>query len=335
MQHPARFWKEVAGGVVCQLCPHACQLIPGETGLCRTRINEGGVLMTLAHGNPVALHVDPVEKKPLYHFFPGSRTFSMATRGCNLRCLNCQNYTISQTSPSLEDCQSSLPDDLVFLAQQNHCHSISFTYTDPVAFYEYATDTAWKARDAGLHNILVSAGYISPKPLAEWCRVMDAANIDLKVFDDAISRKLNGIRLAPVLKSLVALKRANVWLEITNLLIPGWTDSPETIEKMCLWLVENGFSDTPFHFSRFYPTHKLQDTPQTPLATIEMACDIARSTGILFVYSGNVPGHDSDNTFCPACNKKIIERQGYTLSGYHLKNGCCGYCGKLISGRFK
>jgi pyruvate formate lyase activating enzyme len=331
----ARYWKTIGDLVVCQLCPHICRLKMGETGICRTRRNEQGKLVTLAYGNPIALNIDPIEKKPLYHFYPGSNTFSFATQGCNLSCLNCQNYAISQSAPSVDDTHHLLPSELVKMAIDKHCHSISYTYTDPVVYFEYATDIAIKAKEAGLKNIIVSAGYILPKPLTEWSKVMDAANIDLKVFDDSISQKLNGIRLAPVLKTLIALKNAGVWLEITNLLIPRWTDDFETIEKMCRWLVENGFTDTPLHFSRFYPTYKLMDVPPTPLATIEKAYDIAKSAGLKFVYPGNVPGHETENTYCPSCNSKVIERQGYNLSGFHLKKGCCRFCGLSIPGRFE
>lgn len=335
MPNEARYWKFIEYFVVCQLCPHACQLKFGEVGLCRTRLNENGKLVTLAYGNPIAKHIDPIEKKPLYNFYPGSHTFSLATQGCNLRCLNCQNHFISQVSPLDGEKGKIEPSAMVKLAIDANCRSISYTYTDPVVYFEYATDIAFKAKDAGLQNVIVSAGYISAQPLKEWCRVMDAANIDLKVFDDSICQKLNGIRLAPVLKTLTALKEAGVWLEITNLLIPGWTDNADTIEKMCHWLVENGFANTPLHFSRFYPTYKLLDVPPTPLKTIEMACEIAKSAGLKFVYPGNVPLHDADNTFCPSCNKKAIERQGYNLTGCYLVNGGCQFCGFAISGRFE
>jgi len=330
----ARYWKSVKGILVCQLCPHACALKPEETGLCRIRRNVQGKLVTLAYGNPIALSIDPIEKKPLYHFNPGSQSFSMATMGCNLRCLNCQNYNISQNAPLDDENHNMAPSELVKSAILKHCHSISYTYTDPVIYYEYATDIAIKAKEAGLQNVIVSAGYISPQPLKEWCNLMDAANIDLKVFDDSILQKLNGIRLAPVLKTLTALKSAGVWLEITNLLIPGWTDNFNTIEKMCQWLVDNGFADTPLHFSRFYPTYKLLDVPPTSLSTIEKACEIARSAGLNYVYSGNITGHETENTYCPSCKNTLIERQGYTLTGYHLENGFCRFCGLKIPGQF-
>ncbi len=334
MSFPTKYWKPVNESVKCLICPHCCVLKPGESGLCRTHRNENGKLVTLAYGNPVALNIDPIEKKPLYHFFPGSKTFSFSTRGCNLRCLNCQNYHISQAAPSNEDAYLLEPVSLVKSAIEQHCASISYTYTDPVAFFEYATETAQKSKEAGLLNVIVSAGYIRPKPLQEWCSCMDAANIDLKVFDDGIYQKLNGVRLKPMLKTLNQLKKANVWLEITNLLIPGWTDSLSTIEKMCIWLVRNGFQDTPVHFSRFYPTYKLKDVPPTPVRTIEMAYEIAKSTGINYVYSGNLPGHDADNTYCPYCKEKIIERNGFNISSINLKNNCCKYCGHSIAGRF-
>lgn len=316
------------------LCPHCCILNNGEKGICRTRKNEEGVMVTLAYGNPVAINIDPVEKKPLYHFFPGSKTFSFATRGCNLRCLNCQNHHISQTAPSSEEDIGLMPTDVVKSATLKHCTSISYTYTDPVVYFEYATDTAIKAREAGLYNIIVSAGYIMPEPIKEWCRCMDAANIDLKCFDELICQKLNGIHLAPVLKTITGLLKAGVWLEITNLLIPKWTDNPETIKKMCQWLFENGFKDTPLHFSRFFPTYKLNDLPATPVQTIERACDIAKAEGLSFVYPGNLPGHYADNTFCPSCGNKIIERDGYNITSYNIENGWCKFCKTIIPGRY-
>lgn len=334
MSFEARYWKSVDDFVICQLCPHACRLKPNETGKCKTRKNEKGKLVTMAYGNPVALNIDPIEKKPLYHFFPGSQTFSLATCGCNLQCLNCQNYHISQSAPSNIGEQLIMPADLVKLAIEKSCHSLSYTYTDPVVYFEYATDTAIKAKEAGLKNIIVSAGYISPQPLMEWCSYMDAANIDLKGFDDSTYQKLNGIHLSPVLKTLIELKEAGVWLEITNLLIPEWTDNPNTTEKMCMWLIENGFEETPLHFSRFFPTYKLKNLAPTPIKTIENACEIAKAAGIKFVYPGNLPGHEADNTWCPSCNEKIIGRNGFDVTAYNLVNGCCRFCGTKIPGRF-
>lgn len=334
MSVEAKYWTAEDGKVICHLCPHTCQLKPGETGICSTRRNENGRLITLAYGNPVALNIDPVEKKPLYHFFPGSKTYSLATRGCNLRCLNCQNYHISQSAPSNENGPMLSPEAIVQSAIDNHCQSIAYTYTDPVVFFEYATDIATKAKEAGLHNIIISAGYIMPQPLHEWCSVMDAANIDLKCFDESICLKLNGIHLAPVLKTLKELKKAGVWLEITNLLIPEWTDNIHIIKKMCQWLVENGFEDTPLHFSRFYPTYKLSNLPPTPVETIERACQTAKSAGIKYVYPGNVPGHEADHTYCHVCGRKLITRLGFSVTDNHISNGCCEYCGMLIPGRF-
>lgn len=334
MQIEPRYWELIDEYVVCRLCPHICRLLHGETGKCKTRRNENGKLVTLAYGNPVAINIDPIEKKPLYHFYPGTRTFSLATRGCNLTCLNCQNFDISQSAPSDHDYHHQVPADVVKTAMDKNCESISYTYTDPVVYFEYATDIAIKAKENGLHNIIVSAGYIMPQPLKEWTLLMDAANIDIKVFDDTICQKLNGIRLAPVLKSLQALQKAGVWLEITNLLIPGWTDNLQIIEKMCHWLVENGFSDTPLHFSRFFPTYKLANTLPTPIVAVEKAYEIAQLAGLKYVYPGNVPGHEAENTLCPACNKKVIERQGYYVRTYDLMNGCCRFCGFTIPGRF-
>ena len=289
-------------------------------------------LYCYAYGNPCAVHVDPIEKKPLYHFYPTSAAYSIATAGCNLACLNCQNWEISQTSPKKTRNYDLPPEKVVEEAIQNKCKSIAYTYSDPVAFWEYTYDTAKIARQEGIKNVLVSAGYIHEKPLREWCKYIDAANIDLKSFSDEIYEMLNAGTLEPVLNTLKILKEENVWLEITNLIVPDWTDDMDMIKKMCDWLAENGFNNTPLHFSRFHPQYKLTNLPATPASVLNQAKDIAHTAGINHVYIGNVPGTKASNTHCPGCKKLLIERKGYYITTNKIKNGNCEFCSEQISG---
>jgi pyruvate formate lyase activating enzyme len=327
----ARFFKETPNGVVCMLCPVQCRLKLGQTGRCKVRQNIDGALYTLVYGHPVAAHVDPVEKKPLYHFLPGSQSFSIGTAGCNLTCLNCQNWEISSCSPHEIKGLTMLPHDVVENALLSGCQSISYTYNDPVVFFEYAVDTALLAREWGLRNIMVSAGYINREPLLELCQVMDAANIDLKGFDEKMYRQLNGAHLKNVLQTLVTLKEQGVWLEITNLIIPQWSDNLENILNMCKWLMDNGFRDVPLHFSRFFPKYRLQSVEPTPLKTLQQAYEIAVNAGLRYVYVGNV-GNEHESTFCHHCGELLIGRQGYTIVANHIVDGRCSHCGESLPG---
>ena len=318
--------------VRCLLCPHHCLLQEGKLGICRTRLNREGILYTLAYGNPCSVSVDPIEKKPLFHFFPGTKIYSLATAGCNFRCLNCQNWQISQASPQSTGNYDLLPEDLIKDALRHGTNSIAFTYTEPTVFYEYVYDTARAAPEKGLKTVLISNGFINEKPLLDLCPFLDAANIDLKCFDDAIYHRLTGGRLQPVLDTLKILKEQGVWLEITNLLIPGYTDNPEMIHRMCDWLVENDFEDTPIHFSRFFPTFQLPEVPPTPESILQKAAQIARKAGMNYVYIGNHQGLQRENTSCPACNQQLIERTGFVVSKNLMREGCCGFCGEKIAG---
>ncbi|MBN1340683.1 MAG: AmmeMemoRadiSam system radical SAM enzyme [Bacteroidales bacterium] len=328
----ARYYILTPKGIKCQLCPNNCVLKEGETGECRTKIRDGDKLISISYGNPCAIHIDPIEKKPLYHFLPGSSSFSIATAGCNLACLNCQNWEISQASPYNTRNYDLPPAAAVEQAIAGGCRSIAYTYSDPVAFYEYAYDTAKAAREKNIKNVLVSAGYIHEKPLRELCRYADAANIDLKSFSNEIYEMLNAGTLQPVLDTLVILKEENVWLEITNLVVPSWTDDMDMIREMCQWLVRNGFRDTPLHFSRFHPLYKLTDLPATPLNTLESARKIALEEGIMYVYIGNVPGTQAENTYCPSCKKEVITRKGMKILGNKISGNHCEYCGAAING---
>lgn len=328
----ARFYEVTPRGVKCLICPNECTLKEGELSVCNNRINKNGKLYTIAYGNPCAVHVDPIEKKPLYHFLPESRAFSIATAGCNLACLNCQNWTISQTSPLKTRNQDLMPAEVVNQSINYGCKSIAYTYSEPITFYEYTYDTAAIARDKNIKNVMVSAGYINKTPLRKLTKVIDGANIDLKSFKDSIYLKLNGGTLQPVLDTLITLKEEGVWLEITNLIIPNWTDDSAMIKEMCKWLVANGFSDTPLHFSRFHPTYKLTQLPPTPVATLTKAYAIAKEAGIDYVYIGNVPGLDQSNTYCPSCGKILIERKGYKIVANNVLNSKCRYCNQSVSG---
>lgn len=327
------FQVETPRGIRCQICPNECTLGEGELSDCRNRRVYEGKLYTLAYGNPCAVHIDPIEKKPLYHFQPGSTTFSIATAGCNLACLNCQNWTISQSSPEETTNYDLMPDKVVAQALKYSCSSIAYTYSEPITFYEYVLDTSKVARDAGLKNVLVSAGYIHQEPLRKLCSLIDGANIDLKSMDDSIYLKLNAGKLEPVLACLKTLKAEGVWLEITNLVVPSWTDNLEMIKKMCNWLAENGFDDTPLHFSRFHPQYKLQRLPATPVQTLVRASKIAEAEGLKYVYIGNVPGNSATNTRCPSCQKHVLSRSGYQVSNLRVdKVGHCSFCQAKIAG---
>lgn len=326
-------WTVVKGNTVkCLLCPHECLVREGETGSCRTRTNREGVLYSVAYGNPCSVAVDPVEKKPLYHFLPGTEILSLATAGCNLHCLNCQNWPISQVSPLSLQSYDMLPRQVAEMAVSCHVPSIAFTYTEPTVFYEYMFDSAVLAREKGLKTVAVSNGYINLEPLAALIPYLDAANIDLKCFDDKLYRRLTGGRLQPVLDSLLALLGAGVWIEITHLVIPGVTDDPVQFESMCRWLAENGFEAVPLHISRFFPCYKLQDLDHTPLESITRARDIALGCGLKFVYPGNVPSDKENHTRCPGCGRVVVERDHYTLAGLHLTKGSCNYCGATVQG---
>ncbi len=323
---------ETPKGLKCKLCPHKCEIKEGETGDCRTRVHHEGKMYCIAYGNPCAVHIDPIEKKPLYHFYPDTRAYSIATAGCNLACLNCQNWQISQVSPKETRNYDLMPDKVVEACIEHGCKSIAYTYSDPVAFYEYTFNTSKIAHTKGIKNVMISAGYINEKPLRELCQYMDAANIDLKGFDDEIYEMLNAGTLQPVLDTLKILKEEGVWLEITNLIVPTWTDDMDMIKKMCDWLYDNELYDYPLHFSRFHPMYKLTNLPQTPVAVLKKARQIALDAGIKFVYIGNLPGSGAENTYCPGCNDLLIERKGYYIIQNHIINGQCEYCDEKIPG---
>lgn len=327
----ARFWHKSGDAVACELCPNGCILKEGIAGICRTRRNDNGRLVTFGYGNPCAVHVDPIEKKPLYHVLPGARTFSIAVAGCNFRCKNCQNHTISQTSPHDTRNVDLPPRQVVDRAVKANCGAIAYTYSEPTVWYEYMYDTARLARKAGLKNLLITCGYINEEPLIELARFVDAANIDLKGFDAQTYRRLNAGRLEAVLATLSKAKELGIWVEVTNLVVPGWTDSIDTIREMCVWVREHLGADTPLHFSRFHPMYKLAHLPPTPRQTLEQARLAALESGLSYVYLGNVAGANTD-TRCPSCSKAIVRRRGYLILENNVTKGACAFCGRPVAG---
>ena len=329
----ALFYRKTADGLQCDKCPQGCLLQnDGDVGFCRNRVASNGKIYSIAYGNPCAVHVDPVEKKPFFHFLPATHAFSIAAAGCNFRCLNCQNWQISQVSPKESDNVDLMPEEVVKACLSSSSESIAYTYSEPTSFYEYAYDTAKLARSKKIRNLWKSNGYINEKPLRQLCKVLDAANIDLKIFDEEIYKKLSSGKLAPVLRTLKVLREEGVWLEITNLVIPTWTDNFDIIKRMCEWLCANGLSDAPLHFSRFTPLYKLSQLPSTPTATLEKAYDVASKSGIQYIYLGNVAGHWAENTRCSKCKKIIVERSAFTIIANHMVHGACKFCGEKIPG---
>ena len=272
----------------CRLCPHHCHIADGKTGVCRSRRNHHGTLVSEVYGKPCALAIDPVEKKPLYHFHPGTTCLSVACTGCNFRCLNCQNHDISQVAPDQVPHYQLSPEQLVALCEEHHCPGIAYTYTEPLTYIEYVTDTARLAHERGLWNILVTAGYVCKEPLADLLPYIDAANIDLKSFSDEIYQRVSGGHLSTVLDTILAMRDAGVWIELTNLVIPGINDDMEMIRRMCQWIVANGLAEAPLHFSRFFPKYRMADIPPTPVETLRQARKIALDEGLKYVYLGNV-----------------------------------------------
>jgi pyruvate formate lyase activating enzyme len=327
----ARWYKNKGRLIHCTLCPHECLLAENDRGFCRTRVVKSGKLHTLAYGNPCSIHLDPMEKKPLYHFLPGSSILSIATGGCNLRCLNCQNWEISQSRPEDLKNHDFMPDVLVDRVSRRTIPAIAYTYSEPMIFYEYVYDTAEIAKQHNIKNVLVTAGYINPKPLIKLCTVNDAANVDLKGFSDSFYRKVTGARLAPVLRTLKIMQQEGVWLEVTRLVVPTLSDDLDDMRAMCDWLVENLGPGVPLHISRFHGAYKLKNLPPTPLATVEQFYRIAKEAGLHFVYVGNVPSTNHQDTICPSCNETAIKRKGYIILENRLENGRCP-CGEEIPG---
>jgi len=319
--------------VRCGLCRFGCLISDGARGNCGVRENSGGTLYSLVYGKLCAEHVDPIEKKPLFHVMPGSKSYSIATEGCNFHCRHCQNYSISQVERNAPiRGREQTPQDVVQLAMDNKCESISYTYTEPTIFYEFAYDTARLAREAGLKNLFVTNGYISREALATIAPFLDAANIDLKGFSEEFYRDTVHARLSEVLDSIIAYRKHGIWLELTTLIIPGLNDSDSELQGIAEFIVTNLGVDTPWHVTQFYPTHKLTNRPRTPLATLLRARDIGIAAGLHYVYEGNVPGDGGENTYCPSCSALLIKRYGYVIETNRISNGTCPDCNAAIAG---
>ncbi len=334
----ASYWIKKEGTFVeCQNCPHHCVLRDGQRGFCRVRENKGGKLYTLSYGNPCAVHIDPIEKKPLYHFLPGTNAYSIATAGCNFRCKHCQNYQISQVAPE-ETSNYKLPPkslvgEVLHRKTRDNISSIAYTYTEPSIFIEYMLDSAKLAKKEGIKNVYHSNGYLSEQPLLDLIPFLDGANVDLKFFKNDSYRSIASGSLEPVLDTLKRLKGGGVWLEITYLIIPTINDDKKEIKEMISWVLNNLGDEVPIHFSRFYPTYKLENLPQTPLVTVETARELALELGVKYPFVGNVPmGHPGESTYCPRCGKLLIKRRGYYILENNIKSGSCSSCAEKIAG---
>jgi len=319
--------------VRCGLCRFRCLISDGARGNCGVRENRGGTLYSLVYGKLCAEHVDPIEKKPLFHVMPGSKSYSIATEGCNFHCRHCQNYSISQVERSAPiRGREQTPQGVVQLAMDNNCDSISYTYTEPTIFYEFAYDTARLAREAGLKNIFVTNGYISREALATIAPFLDAANIDLKGFSEEFYRDTVHARLSEVLDSIIEYHKQGIWLELTTLIIPGLNDSDSELQGLAEFIATNLGVDTPWHVTQFYPTHKLTDRPRTPVETLRRAREIGIAAGLHYVYEGNVPGEGGENTYCPSCSALLIKRYGYAIETNRISSGTCPDCNAAITG---
>jgi len=333
---PALYYKKMDGKKVqCLLCPRECVVPADNKGFCRSRKNINGDYYTLVHSNPCVVHIDPIEKKPLFHFLPGTTALSLATAGCNFTCKNCQNWDISQASPEQTDNIEISPQKMVKLAVQYQTPTIAYTYTEPSIFFEYMLDIAKLAHKNGISNIYHSNGYLNQKPLEELIPYLDGANVDLKGFSEDFYKDITGGTLAPVLNTLKTLKKNGVWLEITNLVIPTKNDTEKMIKDMCEWIKNELGCEVPVHFSRFYPQYKLQNLSPTPIETLQKAAKIARKTKLLYIYIGNVPGIKEESTYCPKCKKILIERKGYDVRQINIIDGKCKFCKQNIPGHWK
>ena len=332
--HEGFLYKKLEGRkVICEVCPNLCLLAHGDRSVCRYKVNMDGKLYSLAYGNPCSVNTDPIEKKPLFHFKPRIKAFSLATTGCNFRCLNCQNWEISQVKPhEVPYTYTLFPDEVVEAARKSGAQSIAYTYSEPVTFFEYMIDTARLARQAGIFNLWVSNGYINQKPLLALCEVLDGATINLKAYSDEVYRGLNGGRLQPVLDTFKTLHGQNIHFEMINLVVPGYTDDDEMVKKMCAWILKNIGPDHPLHFLRFFPRYKLDRLPPTPVSTLTRYRKTAMAEGIRYVYVGNVARHEGNNTYCHNCRKLLIERRGYFIPTYNLIGNECKFCSTVIPG---
>lgn len=319
----------------CTLCPRECVIDDLERGYCGVRENRGGTYYTLVHSRPCSAHIDPIEKKPLFHFLPGTLAFSIATVGCNVECIFCQNWEISQIRPEQAQNYDLPPKKVAEIASKENCKSIAYTYTEPVVFQEYMYDCAAEGRKKNVRSVMISNGYIKEEPMLELCDVLDAVKIDLKAFRQKFYTELVSGELQPVLDILTLLAKKKMWFEIVYLVIPTKNDDKGELREMCQWIAQDLGPDVPIHFSRFYPQYRLKNLSPTPPRTLRTAREIALSEGLHFAYIGNLPGDEGESTFCPNCNKVVIRRIGYQILKNDLKDGMCPHCGTKIPGVWK
>ncbi len=329
----ARYYERFpTGGVQCKVCPINCRLDPGQTCFCRTRKNHGGRLFSHAYGNPCILTLDPVEKLPLSHFLPGEQTLSLAVGGCNLRCLYCQNWNESQSKPDQLKNLSVSCEQALDGAAKKKVRTLAYTYTEPVAFYEYARDLAVLGKQRGMKNVFATAGYINPDPLRELCQSADAFAVALKGFDRKFYEKVLGSELAPVLKALEVIREEKVWLEIVTLIVPTYNDDEARIREMVAWIRKHLGAQVPLHFGRFVPEYRLKDLPRTPVTTLETFRKIGLDAGLEHVYIFNVSPHEGNHTYCAKCGKVVLQRLGFKTVESHLEKGACGHCKSPLPG---
>jgi pyruvate formate lyase activating enzyme len=329
----ARFYEKLPyKKIKCTLCPRECVIDDRERGYCGARENRGGIYYTLVHSRVVSAHVDPIEKKPLFHFLPGSLAFSLATAGCNVNCKMCQNWEISQVRPEQVPATYLPPSQAVDIARRSGSRSVAYTYSEPVIFYEYMCDTADAARKAGIKNCVITGGFIRPDPLKELCRRVDAIKVDLKAFSEKFYKEIVNGEMKPVLDALVLMRKLGVWSEIVYLVIPTLNDGDNEFRGLAKWVKSELGTDIPVHFTRFHPQYLLKNLPPTPVKTLERAKAIADAEGLSFVYIGNVPGHPGENTYCPKCRRPVVERIGFTVKAKRLRKGRCQYCQHPIAG---
>jgi len=334
-RHPARHWEAIDGGRVrCMLCPRMCTLASRERGYCGVRKAEDGHLYTLVHSRPCSVRNDPIEKKPLFHYHPGTDSFSLATAGCNLGCLFCQNWRISQFRPEEVESIHLPPDQVVSQALSAGSRSIACTYSEPIAFYEYTYDIAAESRRRGIGTVMISNGFINRRPMEQLLDVLDAVKIDLKAFRDTFYRELCDAELRPVLDTLRLIRSRGVWLEIVVLLVPTRNDDEGEIRAMARWILQELGPDVPLHFTRFHPTYRLTNLPSTPVRTLERSRQIALDVGLHYVYAGNVPGHPGEDTFCHGCGHHLISRDGFVIRFNRIRDGRCPACSVQIPGRW-
>ena len=332
----AYLWEPLEGlSVKCNLCNHRCIIKPGKRGICSVRENQSGTLHSLVYGKVIARNIDPIEKKPLFHFLPGSLSYSIATVGCNFKCRFCQNADIAQMPNDRSGLimgDETSPEAIVDGALKADCKSISYTYTEPTIFFEFAYDTAKLAHEAGLSNVFVTNGYMTAEALDMIHPYLHAANVDLKAFNPDYYKNLCSAKLEPVKESLIKMKALGIFVEVTTLMVPGLNDDPKELEALAGFLAESLGPETPWHVSRFHPTYRLKDRSPTPMGTLITAREIGLSAGLRYVYTGNVPGEEAENTFCYQCGKAVIQRWGFQIKKYDIDSGRCKSCGAEIDG---